>query len=257
MYLTLEAGAQLLGIRPTTLRKYASSGRIKVQENCDSYVFDDEVLTQYRKKHKHSKRQSSPDRRVRKFDARHGEGSYERLVEMLRNSTTTYEKIGREFNLTREAIRQWHVIIQDGPKGGERQHMRAIENGRAKLFSNDLFRKFYQSAIQHFKPENIEPIPKRKCEFRTDAAMLNGREVAIRKTSKRASTRTQIGKIYSYETYMLHTCQDSAYIYYSLDNNDFLFMPTAALPERGTSYIESEWSKYHKFRNNFDAFKGA
>ncbi|HUK33221.1 MAG TPA: hypothetical protein VLV86_04870, partial [Vicinamibacterales bacterium] len=45
------------------------------------------------------------------------------------------------------------------------------------------------------------------------------------------------------------------YIYYRLDDDDYLLIPKAALPADRTTFLDTPASKYQRFRKSFTALK--
>ena len=186
------------------------------------------------------------------FEDRHGAGSYERLLSLLRQPCITFAAIGSQFGVTRERVRQWHARwLPEAPTGHERQRLCGLQNQKRRLLGEPMFRSFYQHARPHFEPGRIELI-KALEGYRTRSVRIDDRLVAIRDARGSSMVRSRSKAV----TYRLTRCRGAAdFVYYRLNNSDFLFVPADLVPAGGTMFSEAPGSKYHKFRNTFAAFE--
>ncbi len=184
--------------------------------------------------------------RLTLFDDRYGTGAHQRLLERLSQPCATYAEIAAEFGVTRERVRQWHSeYLPDAPKGRARRRLCMLRQARRKVLTDPLFRAFYRHARTSFEPQQLSLI-RAHAGFRTRLARVNGYLVAV----KRARRRT--GRSTTAAVHVLTTCRRAAdFVYYQLDDNDFLFVPTAELPGTGTTFLDSPGSKYQRYRNTF------
>jgi hypothetical protein len=188
------------------------------------------------------------------FEDRHGEGSYERLLEQLRQPCLTFAAIASQFGVTRERVRQWHAqLLPDAPSGHERQRLCGLHNQKRRLLAEPMFRSFYRHARPHFAAGRIELI-KALDGYRSRSVRIDDRLVAIRDASGSATVRSRSKAV----TYRLTRCRWAAdFVYYRLGDSDYLFVPAHLVPEGGTMFSETPNSKYHRYRNTFEAFETA
>ncbi len=192
------------------------------------------------------------------FDTRHGDGSYQRLLALFEDPRTlTYKEIADKgfCGVTKECVAQWHNrIFPDGPTGLERRHLHTLSNARQELFSSDSYKTFHRIARQHFPEESIEPIYLRgPLRFRAKAVKLDGKKVLL----KRGYRNKALEKLYAAGTMiysLINSSENADYLFFLLEDNDFLFIPKGILPKR-TSFQDSETSQYYQYKNNFDALK--
>ncbi len=260
----LEEAARILGVKPASLRQYVCSGLVNVNKTGGTYVFSEDDLKKYRQEHRHKgsgRRKLTAEEWARNFDRWRGEGAYQKLLGMFENPCITYADIADEFYVTRALVEYWHNRVYPNAEFRERQKTCTIKNRRQELFRNEDFRAFYRAARRRFPRESIEFI-QRSRRFSPRAVNLKSKKVLIRKATKRPYAQsTQKGKTYRHghgRTYTLHSpYEDSDYVFYRLRGPNFLFMPPDVLPPKATLFVDSETSKYHKFRNNFDVLLGS
>ncbi len=123
-----------------------------------------------------------------------------------------------------------------------------------KLFENYLFLSFYEIASSYFPEADIHPIPAHDFNghgFSRRSVRIHNRKILIKKATKWHDKTDHNNSVYAINT----SPSNVDFVFYLLDNRDFLFVPTPDLPQSGTNFTDSERSKYHRFRNNFDALK--
>lgn len=255
---TLEEAAEFLGLKPTSIRTYMAKGRLRARKTSDGYVFDEGELRSYRACQQYDI--TSPE----SFDEKHGEGAHKALVLMLKDPSKTYGEIGSRFSVSRQRAKQWDkkLSARHRLKPVRRREYRAkrardeiTEFNTRKLLENDLFSSFYGIASSYFPETDIHPIPTsdfNRYGFSRRSVRIHDRKILIKKATKwRNRTARQHSNIYT-----INTNSDNAdFVFYLLDNRDFLFVSTSDLPQNGTTFIDSERSRYRRFRNNFDALK--
>lgn len=186
--------------------------------------------------------------RLTLFDDRYGTGAHQRLLERLAQPCASFAEIAEEFGVTRERVRQWHAEYLPGaPKGQARRRLCMLQQARRKVLTDPLFRAFYRHARSSFAPGQLHLI-RAHAGFRTRLARLNGYLVAVKRARRRA------GRSATAVVHVLTTCRrDVDFVYYQLDDNEFLFVPTAHLPGTGTTFLDAPASKYQQYRNTFAA----
>src|SRR4051812_41269650 len=184
--------------------------------------------------------------RLTLFDDRYGRGAHQRLLDRLAQPCVTFAQIADEFGVTRERVRQWQAeYLPDAPKGRARRRLCMLQQARRKVLTDPLFKAFYRNARTSFEPQQVHLI-RARAGFRTRLARVNGYLVAV----KRARRRT--GRSPGAAVHVLTTCRREAdFVYYQLDEHEFLFVPTAELPGTGTTFLDSPGSKYQRYRNTF------
>ena len=184
------------------------------------------------------------------FEDRHGSGAYERLLGLFRQPCLSFADIAGQFGVSRERVRQWHVqLLPDAPQGHQRQRLCALLNHKRRLLADPVFRSFYQHARPHFERGRIELV-KANEGYRSRSVRIDQRLIGIRDASRSAVSRSRSGSV----TYRLTRCRGTAdFIYYRLTTTDFLFLPAHVVPAGGSMFSEGG-SKYHQFRNTFEAF---
>lgn len=190
--------------------------------------------------------------RLTLFDDRYGVGAYQRLLDWLRQPCVSFASIAAHFGVSRERVRQWHTaFLPDAPSGHERRRLCQLHQARRRLLSDALFKLFYQRARDSFAPEEISLIRTRD-GLRRRAARIRGQLVAVKKARRRTAARDAAAAVH-----VLSACRRAcAFAYYQLDDDRFLFVPYAALPQAGTTYLDSPASKYWRYRNTFAALTG-
>lgn len=187
--------------------------------------------------------------RLTLFDDRYGVGAFDRLLALLRQPCVSFAAIASHFGVTRERVRQWHMaFLPDAPRGRERRRLCQIQQARRRLLADRVFKTFYRQARASFPAEHVSLIRTRD-GLRSRAARIQGYLVAVKKARRRANPSP--GRP---EVHVLAACRRAAaFVYYQLDDDNFLFVPHAELPVTGTTYLDSPASKYRQYRNNFAA----
>ena len=182
------------------------------------------------------------------FDDRYGEGASDRLAALFDQPCVTFAEIAARFGVTRERVRQWHVEFRpDAPRGHARQRLCLAFRKKKQLLQDPLFRSFYRHARPHVTAGRIALVRTRD-GFRRRVVRLDAKVVAI----KRA--RQQPGVPAGKTAYVLmNSGQAVDYIYYWLSADDYLLIPKRALPRDRTTFLDTERSKYQRFRKNFSA----
>ena len=187
------------------------------------------------------------------FEDRYGSGAHARLVALLRQPCITFARIAAQFGVSRERVRQWHArVLPDAPLGRERRRRCGIANQKRRLLSDPLFRAFYRHARPFFSRERLVLIPSRdgfrKRELTLDTSLV------VLKAARQAATRREDGA----RSYLLAGHRRSTgFVYFQMTDADFVFVPAAAVPAGGTSFVDTDASKYHMFKNNFRALLDA
>jgi len=191
--------------------------------------------------------------RLTLFDDRYGVGAFHRLLALLRQPCVSFATIASSFGVTRERVRQWHMaFLPDAPRGRERRRLCQMQQARRRLLADRVFKTFYRQARARFSAEHVSLIRPRD-GLRSRAARIQGHLVAVKKARRRSNPR--LGRP---EVHVLSACRrPAAFVYYQLDDDNFLFVPHSELPVTGTTYLDSPASKYRQYRNNFAALAGA
>ena len=187
------------------------------------------------------------------FEDRYGAGAYERLTGLLDQPCTTFAEIATQFGVTRERVRQWHIRLRpEAPRGHARQHLCWLQQQKRALFEDPLFRSFYRHARAHFQPRRFALIPARD-GFRKRTVKLDERVVGLRQ-ARPAGSRHR-GRLHDTQSVYTLTASGAPadFLYYRLNDHDYLFVPRQALPATGTTYVDGETAKYLPFRNTFRA----
>ena len=186
------------------------------------------------------------------FEDRHGAGAFDRLMEQLRQPCVTFAGIAKQFGVSRERVRQWHVkLLPDAPRGHQRQQLCALYKQKRRLLNDVLFRSFYNHARPHFDAGRIALI-KAEEGYRKRSVRIDERIVAIRDASASATLlRTSATPVYALQRY-----QGSAdFIYLRLTDDDYLFLPRSELSVEGTTFSDRPTSRYRRFKNTFAALQ--
>ncbi len=205
------------------------------------------------------------DRRVFAFyfDQRHGRGSYERTISMIKHRAT-YKDIGLSLGVTLERARQ--ITKKHFKQQVDERRMQEMDDrGNAiahrytlamhEMFCDTLFQKFCDILLQYEeeagKESEIEFIPwKTDIGYRKSEIVVNKKHIIMR---NHASYMHQ-----GYVTYRIHTPRIRFdYLFALLDYNDYIFMPADVMPRREIMYIPEFNSKYNTFRNSFDVLNGS
>lgn len=250
---TLKEAAKYLGIKQRVLRRYVYRRKInaeKIEHNL--YFFEESELQRY--KQNHPKITPKIALSEEKFDAKYGKGKHQRLIKLLSQSCVSYVEIADKFNVSREQVSNWHDELFPNETGRDRQKACTSFNKKRELSKDELFRKFYSSIRCYFLPQDLEFILMKdeSPQFRKRVVKLKGKRIKLAK-AYRNKLLEAYGN-YNDKLYSLHCPSDYCdFIFYFLDNKDFLFMPPSTLPNGRTTFEDSESSKYYKFKNNFDA----
>lgn len=177
------------------------------------------------------------------FEDRYGEGAYERLTALFEQPCVTFAEIAGRFGVTRERVRQWHLrLCPDAPRGHARQHLCSLQQQKRALFDDPLFRSFYRHARAHFQAKRLTLVPARG-GFRKRTVKLDEQVIGLRQarpSSERAYT-------------LAGATPPADFLYYRLNDHDYLFVPRQAVPKAGATYRDAEPSQYSRFRNTFRA----
>lgn len=92
------------------------------------------------------------------FEQKRGEGSFNKLVELLSLSCNTYESIGKSFGVSRERVRQWRVQWADeygwNESGFKRRNHCTIQRGIQRAIDKpNISHQFF---IDKLKSEGLE-----------------------------------------------------------------------------------------------------
>jgi hypothetical protein len=184
------------------------------------------------------------------FEARYGAGEFARLKELLVNPGYSFSRIATRYGVTRERVRQWHrLLMPDAPTGRQRRRLWQRERNRRDLFSDTLFRTFYQHARQHWPAEAIRPI-QTVHGFSRVRALVNQRLIALRRATPRW-TKERAAQVFRITTPL----PPIRYVYVLLPDDTFFVLPCAILPRGGTAFRDTDASKYARYRNTFEAMK--
>ena len=192
-------------------------------------------------------------RRLAIFEDRYGAGSFERLLTWLQQPCVTFAEIAERLNVTRERVRQWHLLLMPGaPTGRERRRQCGLYQQKKRLLTDRVFGAFYRDVRQHLDGSRIEPIPSR-AGYHTRVVRIDGRLVAIREVGRSSRSRSASSPAYRLPRYR----GPAEFIYFKLGADGFLMMPTTALPVHGTTFAEDRVKRYQQFKNSFGALRTA
>jgi hypothetical protein len=190
------------------------------------------------------------------FEDRHGPDACKRLIAELRQPCVTFAEIGKRLGVTRERVRQWQIVLlPEAPRGHERRRLCAISRWRRRLLEDRLFRDFYRHARPYVNPGQIELI-KATDGYRTRSIRIGRRIVmlkdALELKDAHGSARARLRS--SARTYLLASYRGTAdVLYYQLTPDDYLLLPARVLPGAGTTFVDQPGSRYHVFKNTFEA----
>ena len=123
-------------------------------------------------------------RRETLFEERYGPGSYQRLLALLQRPCVTFAQIANRFSVTRERVRQWHVLLlPSAPSGRERRRQCALTRQRQRLLSDGLFSAFIRHARERAPHLRVEPVLTAS-GYRTRLGRIDGHLVALRDASR-------------------------------------------------------------------------
>lgn len=187
-------------------------------------------------------------RQLSAFEDRYGIGSHARLIARLEQPCVTFAQIATEFGVTRERVRQWQVEwLPNAPRGRERRRHCLRLRQRRQLLEEPLFRTFYKHVRPHVAPGSLALVPSR-VGFRKRVVRLHGRIVFI-KAARPYRHRQGAVTAYSLTTYR----GAADFVYFQLNDTDYLFMPAGTLPAAGTTFLDGPGSKYQRYKNTLAA----
>lgn len=189
-------------------------------------------------------------RQLAAFEDRYGTGAHARLLKRLDHPCVTFAQIAIEFGVTRERVRQWQMTwLPDAPRGRERRKRCLVLRQRRRLLEEPLFRSFYKHVRPHVPAGSLSLVASR-VGFRKRVVRLDGRIVFIR-AARAYRHHTSSGRAYSLTTYR----GTADFIYFQLGEDDYLLMPAGALPASGTTFVDTDNSKYQQFKNSLAALE--
>ena len=195
---------------------------------------------------------SARDRRIAAFDDRYGHGAHARLLDRLGQPAVSFARIAVEFGVSRERVRQWRQQWAPGAPGGlERRRQGLAARRRRRLLEHRAFRAFYLE-VRHAVPAHRLGLVSSQSGFRPRIVRIDDRVVVL--TGARRLTRSARGQAPIYA--LPPVPARAAFVYVQLGERDYLFVPADALPERGTTFVDTPASKYQRFRRTFAAIDG-
>ena len=184
----------------------------------------------------------------RLFADRYGASAHEELLHLFARPCVTYAQIARRFGVTRERVRQWHLTIApDSPRGHERRRLCQLVRLRRRLLDEPVYGTFVRAARVQFPDLRVRPVPA-KTGFRKRVVRLGQWTVALR----RAARRRRTGAVPSYS--LIGSRNDADFIFFRLDEDAYIFLPSAMVPRGGTTFLDESASKYHPFKNTLAAY---
>jgi hypothetical protein len=188
---------------------------------------------------------------VRSFNDRYGADAYHRLLGALEKPCVSYAETAALFGVTRERVRQWHLLLMpDAPRGHERRRLCRSYHQKRRLLTDPLFRAFVRAARPSFPSQSIGPIPARD-GYRKRTVRLAAHTVVLKQAARahqRDGAQTQA------MAYALTSSRGTAnFIFYQLSGENYLFVPKAMIPLAGTTFQDTAASKYQQFKNTFRA----
>lgn len=184
------------------------------------------------------------------FEDRHGHGSFEQLKELLGQPCITFAEIATRFGVTRECVRQWHLLVMpDAPRGHARQRQCTILRRRKRLLEDRLFRAFFRHARHHLTRQRIELL-KANDDYRTRSARIDNRLVALAEARRVADDGVTPGV----PRYVLGSYRGPAeFLYLRLSDEDYLLVPAHVLERRRVVFRDADDSPQRQFKNSFAA----
>lgn len=184
------------------------------------------------------------------FEDRHGHGSFERLKALLGQPCVTFAEIATRFGVTRECVRQWHLLVMpDAPRGHARQRQCTILRRRKRLLEDRLFRAFFRHARHQLARQRIELL-KANDGYRTRSARIDNRLVALA-DARRLAER---GEDPDAARYLLGVYRGPAeFLYLRLTDEEYLLMPARLLDQRRVVFHDTADSPHRPFKNSFAA----
>jgi hypothetical protein len=181
------------------------------------------------------------------FEDRYGAGAEQRLIALLRQPCVTFAEIADQFGVTRECVRQWHQrLLPEAPTGHERQRLCRQYQRKRALFKDDLFAGFYRRFRAQVPSRRIGLIPARD-GFRRRTVRLDRHVIALKRA--RASAATRPSTAYR----LVNGVGNVDFVYYELNERDYLFMPRPALGDGSALFVDADGATYHQFKNTFGA----
>lgn len=187
-------------------------------------------------------------RRATLFAERYGPGSYERLLALLQRPCVTFAQIANRFSVTRERVRQWHVLLlPSAPSGRERRRQCALTRQRQRLLSDGLFSAFIRHARERAPHLRVEPVLTAS-GYRTRLGRIDGRLVALRDAS-RTTTPQADPQPASYR--LVGYRGEAELVYFMLSAESFLVVPVSELSLYGATFVDDGMDRYEPFKNRF------
>jgi transposase-like protein len=181
------------------------------------------------------------------FEDRYGVGAQQRLIALLQQPCVSFAEIADQFGVTRECVRQWHRrLLPDAPTGHERQRQCRQLQRKRELFRDALFAGFYRRFRAQVPSRRIGLIPARD-GFRRRAVRLDRHVIALKRA--RGSLVPAPGAAYR----LVNGVGDADFIYYELNDRDYLFLPRPALGHGTATFVDTAGATYHQFKNTFGA----
>lgn len=181
------------------------------------------------------------------FEDRYGLGAGDRLLALLQQPCITFAEIADQFGVTRECVRQWHQRLLPGaPTGHERQRLCRQYQRKRDLFKDELFAGFYRRFRAQLPSRRLGLIPARD-GFRRRSVRLDRHVIALKRA--RASANPDAKASYR----LVNGVGDVDFVYYELNDHDYLFMPRPALDGRAVMFVDAEGATYQQFKNTFGA----
>ena len=182
------------------------------------------------------------------LDERYGAGTHERVLRLLSQPCVSFARIAARFGVTREAVRLWHrALLPEAPTGHERQRLCRKRRQRQALLADATFATFYR----HVRPvfaQAVLGLIETRTGYRKRLVRMGNRLVFIK--TARVSPRSTDDSV----RYVLTPYRGPAdFIYYQLAPDAFLLIPRDEVPAGGTSFVDLSESRYHVYRNSFDA----
>ena len=184
------------------------------------------------------------------FEDRHGPGSFEQLRTLLGQPCVTFAEISVRFGVTRECVRQWHLLVMpDAPRGHARQRQCTVLRRRKRLLEDPLFRTFFRHARQHLARQRVELL-RASDGYRTRSARIDNRLVALAAARRVAEDPGVAGAA----RYRLAPYRGPAeFLYFRLSEEDYLLVPAHLLERGRLVFQDADDSPQRPFKNSFAA----
>lgn len=192
------------------------------------------------------------DRQIAAFDDRYGRDAHARLLAQLAKPCVSFADIATAFGVSRERVRQWRLQwAPDAPTGLERRRQCLATRRRRELLEHASFRSFYQEVRRQVSARRLRLVSAQS-GYRKRVVRLDNRVAVL--TTGRPVTRTAHGQPGQPPAYALPPVPShAAFVYVQLGAGDYLFVPAASLPPRGTTFVDTPSSKYQRYRRTFAA----